>query len=113
MVSAVQLREGAWGSRTGLRGWVCDEGLKMEVHLNWVLAAGRQRAGEDFGITEKYMRSLGFPRGASGKEPTCQCRRHKGHGFDPWVMKIPQRKAWQPIPVFWPRESHEQRSLVS
>ena len=23
-----------------------------------------------------------------GKEPTCQCRRHKRQGFDPWVRKI-------------------------
>ena len=28
---------------------------------------------------------LGFPGGASGKEPVCQCRRHKRCGFDPWV----------------------------
>ena len=34
---------------------------------------------------------VGFP-GASGKEPTCQCRRPKRHGFDPWVGKIPWRK---------------------
>ena len=26
---------------------------------------------------------LGFPGGASGKEPTCQCKRHKRHGFNP------------------------------
>ena len=25
----------------------------------------------------------------SGKEPTCQCRRHKKHVFDPWVRKSP------------------------
>ena len=31
--------------------------------------------------------------------------------FDPWV-EIPCRKAWQPIPVFLPGESHGQRSLV-
>ena len=31
----------------------------------------------------------GFPGGASGKESTCQCGRHKRHGFDPWVRKIP------------------------
>ena len=24
----------------------------------------------------------GFPGGTSGKEPTCQCRRHKRCGFD-------------------------------
>ena len=32
--------------------------------------------------------------------------------FDPWVGKIPWRRAWQPIPVFLPGESHGQRSLV-
>ena len=25
-------------------------------------------------------------------------------GFDPWVGSIPWRRAWQPIPVFLPRE---------
>ena len=27
-----------------------------------------------------------FPGGASGKEPACQCRRHKRHGFDHWEI---------------------------
>ena len=48
---------------------------------------------------------LGFPGGASGKEPTCQCRRLQRHSFDPWVGKIPWRRAWQPDPVFFPGES--------
>ena len=30
--------------------------------------------------------------GAHGKEPACQCRRHKRQGFDPWVRKILWRK---------------------
>ena len=33
-------------------------------------------------------------------------------GFDPWVGKIPWRRVWQPTPLFLPRESHGQRSLV-
>ena len=33
-------------------------------------------------------------------EPACQCRRHKIHGFDPWVGKIPCRRAGQLTPVF-------------
>ena len=33
-------------------------------------------------------------------------------GFDPFVRKIPWRRAWQPTPVFLPGESREQRSLV-
>ena len=42
----------------------------------------------------------GFPRGTSGKEPTCQCRRHKRFRFNPWVGKIPRRRAWQPTLLF-------------
>ena len=34
--------------------------------------------------------------GTSGKEPTCQCRRHKRPGFDPWVRKIPLEK-WMTV----------------
>ena len=48
---------------------------------------------------------------ASGKKPACQCRRHKNCGFDPWIGKIPWRRAQQPTPVFLPGESHGQRSL--
>ena len=32
--------------------------------------------------------------------------------FDPWVGKIPWRRAWQPTSVFLPGESHGQRSLA-
>ena len=52
---------------------------------------------------------VGFRGGASGKEPACQCRRR---GFDPWVRKIPWRRAWQATPVFLPGESHGWRTLV-
>ena len=55
---------------------------------------------------------MGFPGGTGGKEPTSQCRRHKRFGFDPWVRKILWWRTWQPTPVFMPRESHGQRSLV-
>ena len=41
-----------------------------------------------------------------------QCRRHRRRGFDPWVGKIPWRSAWQPTPVFLPRESYEQKNLA-
>ena len=44
-------------------------------------------------------------RWLSGKHPTCQCRSHRRHRFDPWIRKIPWRKAWQPTPVFLPGES--------
>ena len=38
--------------------------------------------------------------------------RPKKHGFNPWVGKIPWRRAQQPPPVFLPGESHGQRSLA-
>ena len=53
----------------------------------------------------------GFPGCTSGKEPTCQSRGRKRRRFDPWVRKIPWRRAWQPTPVFLPGECHGQRSL--
>ena len=41
--------------------------------------------------------SVGDWKIGSGKESTCQCRRSRKHGFDPWVGKIPWRRKWQPI----------------
>ena len=35
----------------------------------------------------------GFPGGASVKEPACQWRRHKRHGFNPWVGNNPLEEA--------------------
>ena len=55
---------------------------------------------------------MGFPGCVIGKEPPCHCRWDKRHGFDPWVGKIPWRRAWQPTPVFLPGESHGERSLA-
>ena len=36
----------------------------------------------------------------------------KRHEFDPWVEKIPRRKAWQPTLVFLSGEPHGQSSLA-
>ena len=63
-------------------------------------------------MTSQCLTKVGFLGGATGKEPAFQCRRHKGRWFNPWVGKIPWRRARQPTPVFLPGESHERRSLV-
>ena len=55
---------------------------------------------------------LGLLTWYSGKESTCQCRRHKRHRFNSWVGKIPWRREWQPTPVFLPGEFHGRKSLV-
>ena len=36
-----------------------------------------------------------------------QCWRHRRLEFDPWIGYIPWRRAWQPVPVFLPRESQD------
>ena len=54
---------------------------------------------------------MDFPGGASGKEPACQCERHRRCEFDPWVGKMPWRRKWQSTAVFLPGKSHGQRSL--
>ena len=51
-------------------------------------------------------------RWLSGKESTCRCRRHRRCRFNPWVRKIPWRKAWQSTSVFLPGEAHGQKNLV-
>ena len=54
----------------------------------------------------------GLCRWHRGKEPICQCRRHKRLRFNPLFGKIPWRRKWKHTPGFLPGESHGQRSLV-
>ena len=41
-----------------------------------------------------------------------QCRRYRRCGFNLWVRKMLWRRKWQATTVFFPGESHWQRSLV-
>ena len=52
---------------------------------------------------------VGSPGGPVLKNICLQCKKP---GFDPWVGKIPWRRAWQPTPIFLPGKSHGQRSLA-
>ena len=76
----------------------------------WANGAGWPSEEWRFGKTQLHWKNP--PGGASGKEPACQCRRCRRPWFDPWVGKIPWRRACQPIPVFLPKESHGQKSLA-
>ena len=84
------------------RGW--DHGARIGIlcpptsHGQWGLYS--------------YLRPTGFPRWHTGKESTCQYRRCKRCGFDPWVGKILWSGKWQPTTVFSSAEFHGQRSLV-
>ena len=120
-----RLKAGGEGDHRGWDGWIASPTRWTWVWVNseswwWtgrpgmLRFMGLQRAGHDWAAELNWTELLntGFPGCASGKEPACQCRRHKRCRFDPWVRKIPWRRAWQPTPVFLPGESHGQRSLV-
>ena len=49
-----------------------------------------------------FTLDYGIPRWLGDKECTYQCRRRE---FDPWVRKIPWRRAWPPTPALLPGES--------
>ena len=57
------------------------------------------------------LHSKGFPGSSAVKNPLSIQERHRSHGSDPWVRKIPWRREQQPTPVFLPGESHGQMSL--
>ena len=51
--------------------------------------------------------------GASGKEPACQCRRHKRSGFHSGVEKIPWRRAWSSLHYSCLENPRGHRSLAA
>ena len=93
---------GSYSSSLYIRGQQSSEGLAL------LLKVGTRQSRD---LSPGQLMS-GFPGDPRGKEPACQCRRHRRLGFDPWVGKIPWRRKWQSTPAFLPGESHGRRSLV-
>ena len=58
------------------------------------------------------VRTQGLPGGPVVKNLPANAGDCKRRGFDPWFVKIPWRRKWQPTPVFFPGESHGHRSLA-
>ena len=54
----------------------------------------------------------GFPGGASGRNLSANAGDVTKCWFNPWVGKVPWRRASQPTPVVLPGEPHGQRSLA-
>ena len=52
---------------------------------------------KDIWIYLHLYRNRAFPGGTSGKEPACQCRRHKRDRFNSWVREIPWRRECKPL----------------
>ena len=64
-------------------------------HCKWVSSRMTRHYRE--GTVYLPLRGCYWPTGASGKEPACQCWRCKRCVFDPWVVRIPWRRKWQPL----------------
>ena len=67
-----------------------SEKVKMKMHLKVLMLCV---------VVPVCAHCSGHPPGA------CQSRRCKRRRFDPWVRKMPWKRAWQPTPVFLPGES--------
>ena len=98
-----------------LEGFPCGstgkESACNEGGLGSIPGLGRS-PGKGNGNPLEYS-EIWLPRGCSGKESTCRCRRRKAHRLSPWVRKVPWRRKRPPTPVFSPRKFHGQRSLVA
>ena len=65
-----------------------------ESDYGWIMETEEKRKkAEQLGVTEDKSCHTSLTCGASGKESAFQCRRHKRHDFDPWVRRIPWRRA--------------------
>jgi len=72
-----------------------------------LLSMGLHRVRHDWSNSARKQASkVTWASQVAGKEPTCQCRRHKRCGFNLLVGKFPWRRAWQPTPVIFLGESH-------
>ena len=77
--------------------WTWLSNLHVDRQMAWINKCINKTVPEHECYEKKKMVILliekGFPGGTSGKEPICQCRRHKGEEFNLWVRKIPRTEA--------------------
>ena len=88
--------DGSWGSRCYLMCLLVSmidpagsDGRESACHagdLGSILGLGKSpEEGNGYPLQYSWASQVG----ASGKEPTCKCRRHKRCRFNRWVLKIP------------------------
>ena len=71
---------------------LCDSTCCYRIHFWAECLTSKERVNSTEKNGMKVYLPLGFPGGACGKEPACQCKRCKRRGLDPWVGKIPLEK---------------------
>ena len=111
-----------WGcSESGMTEWFHFHALEKEMATHSSVPAWKIPGTEEPGglpsmgshrIGHEWSDLAAAAGGTSGKNPTCQWRRHKTWGVRSRVGKIPWRTGWQPTPVFLSGEFHGQRSLA-
>ena len=99
MARTLSLRKtwGNWGQRCGSlgppwQGWNPDTGLSDSVLMECFLRETEHReiwSEWKMIYIPMYLKSGGFPGSASGKEPTCQCRKCKRGWFNPRWERSP------------------------
>ena len=88
------------------------EPIKRSILLTWVSSSALMpQKKTEFLIIEALHTSFWASPVAQQWRICLQYKRHRRFGFNPWVRKIPWRRAWQPIPVFLPGKCPGQRSL--
>ena len=97
------------GTFSELKKAEADEAEETMVQDQAGVKASRSDFGhnKDFGLD--LMVYMLLSQGLRWQRICLQSRRPR---FSLWVGKIPWRRTWQPIPAFWPGESHVQRHLV-
>ena len=90
--------------------------LRCYMTRSHVKAEGSEQVHYPISSSHRWCQwETGFPGGASGREPVCQCRRHKRRTLDPWVGKSPWRRNGNPLQCFCqenPRDRGAWRAMV-
>ena len=112
LVKNLLAMQGTWVQSLGWKDPLEKGTVSHSSIQAWRIPWTVQSMGLD--ITEQLWLYFVFslPGGASGKEPTYQCRRHKRCGFDPWVWKTPRGGLSNPLQCSCLENPMDKRSLA-
>ena len=97
------MRPGLFLIHSSFQGLTWKSRMFTIAHFPWsLLTSDFAPASKDvlsFSVSEPplYLVTTGFPGDASGREPACQCRRHKRHGFNPELGISPGEGHGSPV----------------
>ena len=106
------------GSRRVGHNWVTS--LSLFTFMHWrrkwqptpVFLPGESQGRGSLVGCHLWGRTVSDTTEATQQQQACQCKRHRRRKLDPWVVKIPWSRKWQPTPVFLSGQFHGERSLA-